>query len=539
MLTLCTLLLLVGCTESPIEEIIDINDAEFYAIVEGAEDTLSDTKTYIDNQIRMRWTAEDKIAMFKRTTYLRQYSFTGKTGANAGGFRQTSVDDEFWYGADVANIYAVYPYSENITLDETSCVLTLDMPAEQSYAENSFGVGANTMVAVSTSGQLAFKNVCSWLRVRLYGENTSISSITLTSLGEEAIAGEAEVTAILGVDPTCKMTGKTKSIKLTCATPVQISSSEATPTDFWIVVPPVTLKNGLSVTVEDVEGGTQIYEVNKSFTFERNKFYNLKREVENNTHNNSIPANEIWYTSIDGEIVTPRTNYFGSTIVSNVYEDGKGILMFNGDVTVIGVDAFYGRSTLTGITLPSGVTSIARNAFVGCTSLTSINLPDSVTSIGEHAFNRCTSLNSITLPNNLTSIGHHTFKDCTSLTSIILPDSVINVAEGLFYGCTSLTSIALHNRIKSIGNNGFRGCTSLKSIILPNSVTTIGDTAFSYCENLADIYSYPIIPPELGHNPFYFSRVNIVIHVMESSIDAYATSSWNEFRTEIVGDITE
>ena len=219
LLILCSLLLLAGCTNHPIDEILGATETEFYASLENTDENAT-TKTYVDDQIRMRWTAEDKITMFNKTTYLRQYTFTGKTGANAGGFKKTSVDDEFWYGADVDNIYAVYPYSEDITLDETSCALTLDMPAEQSYSPNSFGVGANTMVAVSTTGQLAFKNVGSWLRVRLYGENTSISSITLTSSGNEAIAGAAEVKATLDGNPTCTMKGEDKSIKLTCSDPV-------------------------------------------------------------------------------------------------------------------------------------------------------------------------------------------------------------------------------------------------------------------------------------------------------------------------------
>ena len=287
-MTLCALLVLAGCTDYPIDEVVDISEPEFYASVEEAEDALSATRTYVDEQIRMRWTANDKLTMFNRTTYLRQYTFTGKTGANAGGFKKTSVDDEFINGTDVDNIYAVYPYSENITLDGTSCVLTLDMPAEQSYAVNSFGLGANTMIAVSTSGQLVFKNVGSYLRVRLYGADVSVSSVTLTAFGDGAVAGEAKVAATLGGEPTCTMTGNKKSIKLNCAEPVQISNSADTPTDFWIVVPPVTLTEGFSVTVEDSKGGAQTYEVNKSFTFERNKFYNLKREMQSGEVSSSL-----------------------------------------------------------------------------------------------------------------------------------------------------------------------------------------------------------------------------------------------------------
>ena len=40
----------------------------------------------------------------------------------------------------------------------------------------------------------------------------------------------------------------------------------------------------------------------------------------------AIPNNEIWYTSSNGKIVTPNaTDVFGANIVSNTYENGKGI----------------------------------------------------------------------------------------------------------------------------------------------------------------------------------------------------------------------
>ena len=57
-----------------------------------------------------------------------------------------------------------------------------------------------------------------------------------------------------------------------------------------------------------------------------------------------IPNNQIWYTSVNGEVVEPHSgwynNYadvlttFGVNIVSNTYVDGKGVIEFDGDVTI-------------------------------------------------------------------------------------------------------------------------------------------------------------------------------------------------------------
>ena len=82
-----------------------------------------------------------------------------------------------------------------------------------------------------------------------------------------------------------------------------------------------------------------------------------------------VPAdNEIWYTSSDGNVVTPTTtDVFGANIVSNTYENGKGVIVFDNSVTLIGKNAFWDiRSSLTSITIPKSVTSIEYGAFYNC-----------------------------------------------------------------------------------------------------------------------------------------------------------------------------
>ena len=110
---------------------------------------------------------------------------------------------------------------------------------------------------------------------------------------------------------------------------------------------------------------------------------------------NAPANNEIWYTSTDGEIVDPSNpcnfvaTVFKATIVSNTYENGKGVIKFDQAITNIGLQAFSGCSRLTSITIPNGITSIEDYAFNSCSSLTSVTIPNSVTSIGESAFYGC------------------------------------------------------------------------------------------------------------------------------------------------------
>lgn len=485
-------LIMMGCVQS-YEDVSTISTSEeFYATIEGSN---ADTRTYVDENITTRWHADDRLTIFKKETYNREYKFKGKTGENSGGFTQVSVDDDFYSSETLDKNYAVYPHSNDNRFIKQTESFEITMPAEQTYAENTFGRGANTMVAVSETGQLLFKNVGSYLRVRLWGEDTAVSSVTITSNGDEVIAGEATVKPTLGGDPTCVMIGSTKSITLNCPTPVTISESESTPTDFWIVLPPVTFEDGFSVTIKDSNDNEQTYNVDKSFTFARNTYYNLKREVTLNETASSteVPSNQIWYTSTDGQIVTPyKTDVFGANIVSNVYENGKGVITFDGDVTKIGEKSFRDKTPLKSIQIPNTVRSIDKMSFLNCSNLMEINIPERVVSIGDYAFNRCSSLNNINLPNGLLEIGTKdglTFDQCLSLTSIVIPNSVTTIGgHTTFAQCHNLSTVTLGTGLKELPNSMFLQCSNLLSITIPENVDKIGTNVFVGCENLSTFY---------------------------------------------------
>ena len=89
----------------------------------------------------------------------------------------------------------------------------------------------------------------------------------------------------------------------------------------------------------------------------------------------NIPNNEIWYTTNDGNILSPATSsILGVTLTSNIYNNNLGVSSFSGNVTAIGDSAYVGGHTLTSIILPSTVTSIGYAAFGGQTNLTSMTI---------------------------------------------------------------------------------------------------------------------------------------------------------------------
>ena len=130
------------------------------------------------------------------------------------------------------------------------------------------------------------------------------------------------------------------------------------------------------------------------------------------------PANdELWYTTSDGNIVTPYKTSSLPTIVSNTYVNGKGVIKFASDLTSIGDMAFGWCDSLTSVTIPNSVTRIGQSAF-SSTGLTSVTIGNGITSIGDSAFYGCKVLTSIEIPNSVTNIGANAFNFCDSLTTI-------------------------------------------------------------------------------------------------------------------------
>ena len=121
-----------------------------------------------------------------------------------------------------------------------------------------------------------------------------------------------------------------------------------------------------------------------------------------------IPNNEIWYTSKDDTVVTPDSSAnFGANIVSNTYENGKGVINFDGNIYKIGKFAFE-FSSITSVILPNTVTTIERDAF-SYTPLKSVYLPKNLETIEAEAF-EYTSLDNIAIPDFVRNVGEFAFR---------------------------------------------------------------------------------------------------------------------------------
>lgn len=586
----------IGCSQDEVAEPTFIPNAGdvYYA---SFEEFGENSRTYIDENIKLLWHEDDRISLF-RTTLNEQWKFSGKTGDNAGGFVEVP-SDEWVTGNPITTSYAVYPYLADTRLSNDE-VLQIVLPAEQTYAENSFGRGANTMVAAAESSSskfLPFRNAGGYLVVKLYGSDVAIKSIELKGNNNEILAGAATAEAQYGLLPLITMGAEgSTTITLNCGEGVQVGASSAEATSFWLVVPPVTFEKGFTITITDVNGRIMTKSTSKEQVIVRNEVKSMAAfessfEGEGEDPQPETPANnEIWYTSTDGAVVAPNnSDVFGATMTSNTYENGKGVITFDGQVTAIGVEAFYNCSNLTSVIVPEGVTTIGRDAFYGCTSMQLLTLPQSVTEMGDEydagVFRNCTGkliincnipdsyydtsedeynifysadFTEIVVGDNVTTLGKNAFRTCGKLEALTLGRNISKYGSNILKGCANLSKIygdyaSADNRcwivngvlqlfaqkdvttynvpeyVTSIGSYVFSSCSSLQSITMPKGLSSICSYAVYNCSSLQSIYVQSEVPPTYANNAF--SNVEAAqIYIPYASAEAYnVANGWKDF----------
>lgn len=248
-LSVTAVMLIVCCSKNeenlPVADSISASAREFYATFEDPE-----TKVALDEDGTLSWTEGDEVSIFT-STYNQKYLFTGQTGDKEGKFEKVD-NGEFVAGGTISRNYAVYPYLEgtSMTYDEQ---IKIVLPSVQSYAENTFGQGANIMAAVTSDIEdrfLHFKNLCGYLVIKIFG-NASVSSIVLEGHNHEKISGNATIDFPDSGRPVLTNLSNSK-ITLECGN-IEIGKTPETATEFWFVVPPVTL-NGFTIKVTDTAG---------------------------------------------------------------------------------------------------------------------------------------------------------------------------------------------------------------------------------------------------------------------------------------------
>lgn len=167
------------------------------------------------------------------------------------------------------------------------------------------------------------------------------------------------------------------------------------------------------------------------------------------TFSETIDGSTFSYTV--GDDMNATITDFSSDMTDIIIPSSLGGYM----VTAIGEKAFFGKISLTSVTIPEGITYISDNAFSGCLFLEDVELPETLTYMGKECFTSCTALRNVKLSSSLSSLPERCFSSCTSLAEIDIPDSVVFIGAEAFFGCEDISGIFVPPTVEIIGDNAF------------------------------------------------------------------------------------
>ena len=464
----------------------DSQKGEFviHARTEGGEDTktsLSGLGT--DGMYHALWAAGDVITVYADgSTVPGDFTLTSGAGTDRATFSGATAGSSF---------IGFYPSSMIAAEGWQSNVLTINLPQEQAYAAGTFAPGTFPMIAVGSASNLTFKNLCAILKVSITGEEQVNSIEFKPADASKIVSGKATVqTNYGGGSPQLVMAaGGANTVTLNCGA-VQLNAT--TPTDFYLVIPAGTYTGGFSLDIKTFHG-TITKTTTQDITFERSQLRAVPAFECVGTGGDdpdNVPYNQIWYVPETGFAVIGVGDSFNTAIVSNVCENGKGVITFAGSVTSVGDEAFR-AAHIKEIHLPDCVENIGNMAFQG-TAITEFRTPESLSSLSSSAFRLCNSLNRF-YGKWATADGRFIMLDGGVLAAqapaampetLTLPANTVTVSDYMFMYQDGVKKLIVPEGVTTFGESVFAYSNSLETVTLPASLTSVGMSSFAYCPNL-------------------------------------------------------
>lgn len=387
-----------------------------YAHMADSKDEEGLTRTYVDNK-RVLWQKGDAILYCAGETLNARYVYNGEDGSTSAEFtKDNSVPGNSVVENDDPNVapenkavafsLGIYPYSDITTRyydgDNPYYFTYADYQETQIYAPNSFGPGANSMIAVgknSIDDNLHFKNLCGFLVIKLYG-NCLVKSIKL-SANDENIMLAGSILLRVYSDGVFEYGGwsthKFNSVTLDCSNGgegVELSNDPDNPTEFWFALPAVTIEGGITIDITDGFDNVITKSTDKTVEITRNNIQPMAALSLDQLN----PESQMFLYTRAGNNKTPLTfdtAPFDAEILNHYYDEFKQqfVIKFKSVPTQINEGAFKDKD-ITTMSIPEGISTIKERAFEG-SALTSLTIPANVSYILKNAFSYCRNLTTI------------------------------------------------------------------------------------------------------------------------------------------------
>lgn len=251
------------------------------------------------------WSPGDQIMVFSGDLACRYILKSGEN-TNKGVFEG--------YG-NSEDLVAVYPLS--IGISRTGATIEVGLPEVQEYVSGNIPLDAYPMLGIYGDETFSFRNLCSVLKVPMFGDAT-VKSITFTPNNAGV---KASGKAVINVNSTqLEMDDNSKpSVKLDCPD-VKLS---AQPTDFHFVVPAQIYPGGFTLTIA-TDKGDVVKTLKSDITLDRSVLY-------------PIEAFECKIEQSKDNIVFEDAN-FKAYMIKNFDTDGDGEISYEEALAITMID---------------------------------------------------------------------------------------------------------------------------------------------------------------------------------------------------------
>lgn len=260
------------------------------------------TRTTLDGNA-VKWDNKDALAIFRKTGKGINTKYTLKSLTEDGKSATFKYAGEYspkdyTPSLTLTQNYAVYPYSENITMTAPG-VVNVTIPAEQTYVAGTFDPAAAFMFAADTDTDLGFKNAQALLKVALTkmpgDEDYSITSIKLSA--NKPLNGTATI-KMTNDEPEVTLSGTGQELTLNCTNGVAVKSLDVdNAAVFYLVVTPGTYSD-LKLTLTG-DNYTKELELPKDLNIARNKIVTIQYTCGSDDFTGTIPGLDSTGTNVN------------------------------------------------------------------------------------------------------------------------------------------------------------------------------------------------------------------------------------------------
>ncbi len=474
-----TLSLLFSCTmeeqlvpASQTVKTIEEKETIITASLEDEPDMVTRTSLVTDETsapVAVNWNPGDQIKIFSagesslftslNTEPSRVAKFKGKVNFITG------ADD----GTEVDYVWGLYPYREDAVYNEPqpgvsrTAMISTTLPAVQTGKAGTFDDGYAITIGRSVSLSIPFKAVYSLMRFTV--SSPDIVSVSFKGNNNEEIAGG--FTTYMDDNqtppvPLISMDSPETEITLSMADGSAFEVGKL----YYIVLLPTTFNSGFTFTLTRADGRTGEFKLSTTspVTLARNKFSNVSNLDTRVTTwtGNGQPANEIWYTVIDGTSESDAMNVIDwrefeedGEQINPFYDEEKGVWIMRRENPINWIpDNSFNAQAYANASAPQHPEYIK-----------TISLPASVTEIGEKAFYRCSNLEEVNFGSTwYEGIYDSAFEGC-NIKNLFLPggNCLGDLAFAYNHNLKTVTILDDYVDLSSCDNNPFLGCENLES----------------------------------------------------------------------------